>query len=89
MVTHMVTAPIGRATPSSGATQHKTARGFVSQIGQVVDSVARFFESLQASQQAAAHYAHLAHLSNEELSARGLKRQDIPHYVVKRMLDRH
>ena len=89
MATYMGTASTGLVTPSSGTPQHKTARGFVSQIDRVAGSVARFFGSMAAAQQAARRYEYLAHLSDAELSARGLKRQDIPHYVLEQMHNRH
>jgi hypothetical protein len=85
MATYMATTSTGLATPSSGAPQHKKGSGFVSQIGRVINSVARFFASLAAAQQAARRYEYLAHLSDAELSARGLKREDIPFYVAERM----
>ena len=88
MATSMGIASTGLATPSSGAPQHKSGRGFVSQIGRVINSVARFFASLAAAQQAARRYEYLAHLSDAELSARGLKREDIPFYVAERMHNR-
>ena len=88
MATYMATTSTGLATPSSGAPQHKKGSGFVSQIGRVVKSIAGFFDSLVAAQQAARRYEYLAHLSDAELSARGLKREDIPFYVFEQMHNR-
>jgi len=88
----MATASIGPATPSSGAPQHQKGRGFVSQIGRAVNSVAQafasWFDSLAAAQQASRRYEYLTHLSDAELAAFGIKRQDIPHYVLERLHNR-
>ena len=88
MATYMATTSTGLATPSSGAPQHKKGSGFVSQIGRVVKSFAGFFDSLVAAQQAARRYEYLTHLSEAELAAYGIKRQDIPPYVAERMHNR-
>ena len=92
MATSMATASKGLAALSSGAPQYQKDRGFISQIGQAVYSVAQtfvsWFDALAAAQQASRRYEYLTRLSDAELVAFGIKRQDIPHYVIERMHNR-
>jgi hypothetical protein len=88
MATHMSAIPTGFATPSSGAPQQKPVGSFLSQIGQAIDSVAGFFGSIVAAQRTADYCDRLVRLSDAELSARGLKREDIPNHILDRMHNR-
>ncbi len=88
MATHMSAIPTGFATPSSGAPQQKTVGSFLSQIGRAIDSMVGFFGSIVAAQRTAVYCDRLVRMSDAELSARGLKREDIPNHVLDRMFDR-
>jgi len=84
----MSAIPTGFATPSSGAPQQKPVGSFFSQIGQAIDSVVGFFGSIVAAQRIAVYCERLVRLSDAELSARGLKREDIPNHILDRMNNR-
>lgn len=92
MAISMATASTGLATSSSGAPRQQKGRGFVAQIGRAVMSAAQsfaaFFDALATARQAAGSYEYLAHLSDAELAAHGIERQDIPHYVFERYYNR-
>ncbi len=87
MATHMSAIPTGFATPSSGAPQQKTVGSFLSQFGRAIDSMVGFFGSIVAAQRSALYCDRLVRLSDAELSARGLKREDIPSYVFYRLYE--
>jgi len=88
----MATTSIGLSTPSGGAPQQKKGRDFVSQIGRAVNSIAQTFSSLfdsfAVAKQTSRRYEYFTHLSDAELAAFGIKRQDISHYVLERMHNR-
>jgi hypothetical protein len=81
MATHTVTAP-SHVPSSSHGTPERTP------ISDLFSGIVRFFDSLVASQKAVARYERLAHLSDAELGARGLKREDIPRHVFEDIFDR-
>lgn len=79
---HTITSPGQIPSTSSGSPQ----RNFILNL---VTGVVRFFDSLAASQRAVNHYERLAHLSDAELEAQGLKREEIPHYVLEQNFGRY
>lgn len=79
---HTATSPSQIPSSSSGAPRHNFIVSFVT-------GIVRFFDSLAASQRAVAHYDRLVHLSDAELEAKGLKREEIPHFVLEQNFGRN
>lgn len=81
MTMHSTTAPVGFVPSTSGSPRPGL-------IDRALSAIASFFNSLAASQKAAHHYERLAMLSDGELRAYGLKREDIPRHVFEQAFDR-
>lgn len=81
MTTHSATAHAGIPSAKGGSPRRGVFHAVIAGVGRTLGAVGVFFDSLIASQQAIARYERLARMSEKELAARGLKREDIPRYV--------
>jgi hypothetical protein len=83
MATHSATAPASIPSTTRDSPHRVILHTVLANIGRAFRAIGAFFDSLIAAQQAIARYERLARMSETELAARGIKREDIPHYVFR------